>query len=36
MNKGDLVNAMAAKTGATKKAAEEALNAMLSNKNKYK
>lgn len=29
MNKGDLVNAMAAKTGATKKAAEEALNAML-------
>ena len=29
MNKGDLVNAIAAKTGATKKAAEEALNAML-------
>ena len=29
MNKGELVNAMAAKTGATKKAAEEALNAML-------
>ena len=29
MNKGDLVNAIAAKTGATKKAAEESLNAML-------
>lgn len=29
MNKGDLVNAIATKTGATKKAAEESLNAML-------
>lgn len=29
MNKGELVNAIAAKTGATKKAAEESLNAIL-------
>jgi len=29
MNKAELVNAMAAKTGATKKAAEESLNAVL-------
>ena len=29
MNKGDLVNAIATKTGATKKSAEESLNAML-------
>ena len=29
MNKSELVNAMAAKTGATKKAAEESLNAIL-------
>ena len=29
MNKSDLVNALAAKTGATKKSAEESLNAML-------
>ena len=29
MNKSELVNAMAAKTGSTKKAAEESLNALL-------
>ena len=29
MNKSDLVNAIAAKTGATKKACEESLNAIL-------
>lgn len=29
MNKGELVNAIAEKTGATKKATEEALNAVL-------
>lgn len=29
MNKGELVNAMSEKTGATKKATEEALNAVL-------
>lgn len=29
MNKGDLVNAISAKTGSTKKASEEALNAIL-------
>ena len=29
MNKSELVNAMAAKTGATKKSAEESLNALL-------
>ena len=29
MNKSDLVNAIAEKTGATKKAAEESLNALL-------
>ena len=29
MNKGDLVNAISAKTGCTKKASEESLNAIL-------